>query len=161
MTDATVTGGSEPHRKSSLLATDDRTQRRNAAEKRFKYYGMIAVGIALIALVFLGQWVLSLFSPAYAKYLMPLLILSTTPLIMALFGPIVLFVTIRGLQDAARRVFGAALVLLFALILGLGHLYGVNGIAASVVLVWLFWHAWLHVTIRRESGYSTVRLTPG
>ncbi|MEO1573816.1 MAG: lipopolysaccharide biosynthesis protein [Pseudomonadota bacterium] len=116
--------------------------------------------LALFALVFLGRWVLSLFSPAYAPYLVTLLILSTTPLIMAVFGPIVLFVTIRGLQNAARRVFGVALAVLFVLTLGLGHRYGVNGIAVSVVLVWLFWHAWLYVAIRRESGYSTVRLTP-
>ncbi|WP_099823434.1 phosphate ABC transporter permease PstA [Oceaniglobus indicus] len=37
----------------SLLTQNARTKRRNAAEKRFKYYGMAAVGVGLLALVVL------------------------------------------------------------------------------------------------------------
>ncbi len=43
----------ERHNKGSLLEPDDRTRRRNAAERRFQIYGMIAVGLAIIALVIL------------------------------------------------------------------------------------------------------------
>lgn len=52
MTDATVTPASGP-RRASLLQPDARTARRNAAEARFRIYGMVAVGIAVIALAFL------------------------------------------------------------------------------------------------------------
>ena len=52
MTDATVSPASGS-RKSSLLQQDVRTAKRNAAEARFRIYGMIAVGIAVIALAFL------------------------------------------------------------------------------------------------------------
>ena len=50
MTD--MTAGAAPA-KSSLLAQDVRTKRRNAAEARFKLYGMIAIGISVVALLFL------------------------------------------------------------------------------------------------------------
>ncbi|QBF31889.1 phosphate ABC transporter permease PstA [Thalassococcus sp. S3] len=39
--------------KSSLLELDARTKRRNAAEERFKIYGLIAIGIGLLMLVIL------------------------------------------------------------------------------------------------------------
>ncbi len=50
MTD--MTAGAAPA-KSSLLAQDVRTKRRNAAEARFKLYGAIAIGISVVALLFL------------------------------------------------------------------------------------------------------------
>ncbi len=52
MTDMTAAAPVEP-KKSSLLALDERTRRRNAAEARFRMYGAIAIGIAVLALVFL------------------------------------------------------------------------------------------------------------
>ena len=53
MTDATASGpaASPPRRKQSLLAETDRMRKRNAAERRFEIYGMIAVGIGVLALV--------------------------------------------------------------------------------------------------------------
>ncbi|MBF9050345.1 phosphate ABC transporter permease PstA [Roseobacter sp. HKCCD9010] len=56
MTDATA----EPRRvKSSLLATDDRTKRRNRAEARFRAYGMAAVIVGILALILLLTSILS------------------------------------------------------------------------------------------------------
>lgn len=53
MTDATASGPvpAEGRRKHSLLAETDHMKKRNAAEKRFEIYGMIAVGIGVLALV--------------------------------------------------------------------------------------------------------------
>ncbi len=51
MTDLTT--NDEPRRAQSLLEPDNRTRRRNGAERRFQIYGMIAVGIAVIALIVL------------------------------------------------------------------------------------------------------------
>ncbi len=49
MTDATAAG---PHR-GSILTQDDRTRRRNAAEARFRLYGLAAVLVGIAALVLL------------------------------------------------------------------------------------------------------------
>ncbi len=58
MTDATAGAPAAPEtatprRKTSLLAADERTRKRNAAEGRFKLYGLIAVAIGLAFLVML------------------------------------------------------------------------------------------------------------
>ncbi|WP_299355684.1 phosphate ABC transporter permease PstA [uncultured Shimia sp.] len=50
MTDAT-SGSAMGKPKSSLLVQDDRTKRRNAAEARFRGYGVVAITIAMLALV--------------------------------------------------------------------------------------------------------------
>ncbi|MGI1661867.1 phosphate ABC transporter permease PstA [Palleronia sp. KMU-117] len=69
MTDATVPVPAAPDapRKGSLLELDERTRRRNAAEKRFKVYGMIAVGIGLGALILLLTSILSQGLPAFQQ----------------------------------------------------------------------------------------------
>ena len=51
MTDATHSGAAAPA--TGLLATDARTRRRNAAEKRFRAYGLAAIGTGLFFLVVL------------------------------------------------------------------------------------------------------------
>ena len=55
MTDLTAAAAREnaPKKKTSILELDDRTKRRNAAEGRFKMYGAICIGIAVLALIFL------------------------------------------------------------------------------------------------------------
>ncbi len=54
MTDATSGDGtSQPPRKASLLELDARTKKRNAAEARFRNYGLVAVCAGLVALVVL------------------------------------------------------------------------------------------------------------
>ena len=54
MTDAATTKSTR-----SLLDIDDWTRRRNAAEARFRAYGIAAIAVALLALVFLTVSVLS------------------------------------------------------------------------------------------------------
>ncbi|MFY9466147.1 MAG: DUF3333 domain-containing protein, partial [Lentibacter algarum] len=50
MSDITSSGASAP-RRSSLLVQDERTKRRNASEARFRFVGLIAVAIGVLALV--------------------------------------------------------------------------------------------------------------
>ncbi len=50
MTDAAI---HPAQRSGSLLSQDARTRRRNAAERRFRLYGQVAIGIAIMALVIL------------------------------------------------------------------------------------------------------------
>ncbi|SIO19880.1 phosphate ABC transporter membrane protein 2, PhoT family [Rhodovulum sp. ES.010] len=54
MTDATAAPApAAPGRSGSLLQLDERTRKRNAAERRFKIYGMLAIGTGLFFLVWL------------------------------------------------------------------------------------------------------------
>ncbi|MGR3197556.1 MAG: phosphate ABC transporter permease PstA [Paracoccus sp. (in: a-proteobacteria)] len=55
MTDMPIPGTARPTpaRRSSLIEVDPRTRRRNAAEKRFRTYGAVAIGIAVVALAVL------------------------------------------------------------------------------------------------------------
>ena len=53
MTDATADTTPADRPRTSLLELDDRTRRRNAAETRFKYYGLAAVGVGVAALLIL------------------------------------------------------------------------------------------------------------
>lgn len=59
MTDATATAGTSGAGKGSLLAKDARTAKRNAAERRFKMYGLAAVCVGILMLVLLLTSILS------------------------------------------------------------------------------------------------------
>ncbi|WP_109464550.1 phosphate ABC transporter permease PstA [Albibacillus kandeliae] len=67
MTDITNLPGNaaEPRKHGSLLEKDARTARRNAAEKRFQVYGMVAIGIGLLMLVIL---VVNIFSQGLGAF---------------------------------------------------------------------------------------------
>ena len=65
MTDATAP--SLPRKSKSLLAEDDRTKNRNAAEKRFKYYGIAAISVGLVFLVILVATILREGTPAFTR----------------------------------------------------------------------------------------------
>ena len=69
MTDATNPAGAVPAPKhpSSLLQADARTKRRNAAEARFKIYGMVAIGIGLVFLVALLFAIVRNGTPAFTQ----------------------------------------------------------------------------------------------
>ena len=66
MTDATLNGDGAG-KSNSLTARDARTKRRNAAEKRFQAYGMIAIGIGLFFLVVLAIAIVRSGAPAFTK----------------------------------------------------------------------------------------------
>jgi len=65
MSDASMTPPAAA--KSGLLVADARTRKRNAAEKRFRAYGMIAIGIGLLFLLFLFASILRSGMPAFTQ----------------------------------------------------------------------------------------------
>ncbi|MHA6261889.1 phosphate ABC transporter permease PstA [Arenibacterium sp. CAU 1754] len=65
MTDAGMDNAAAP--KGGLFAVDARTRKRNAAEKRFRTYGMAAVGVGLLFLVFLSVSILRSGLPAFTQ----------------------------------------------------------------------------------------------
>lgn len=70
MTDATANSPeAAPERKhaASLLAADARTRRRNAAERRFRMYGVAAIGVGLVFLVILLTSIVRNGIPAFTQ----------------------------------------------------------------------------------------------
>ena len=69
MTDATVHQPSAPASKHahSLLAADARTRKRNAAERRFRMYGIAAISVGLIFLVILLFTIIRNGIPAFTQ----------------------------------------------------------------------------------------------
>lgn len=65
MSDASLSPAAAP--KSGLIATDARTRKRNAAEKRFRMYGIAAIGVGLLFLVFLFASILRSGLPAFTQ----------------------------------------------------------------------------------------------
>lgn len=56
-----------PFKSKSLYEVDDLTRKRNAAEKRFKAYGVAAIGIGLFFLVVLAYTIISEGIPAFSR----------------------------------------------------------------------------------------------
>ncbi|MDO6522115.1 phosphate ABC transporter permease PstA [Shimia thalassica] len=67
MTDATNNGAPKKALKTSLIAVDERTKRRNAAEARFRAYGVVAIVIAILALIGLVGSILNNGSSAFRQ----------------------------------------------------------------------------------------------
>lgn len=67
MTDTSMTPADASKKKSSLLAQDARTRKRNAAETRFRMYGMAAIAVGLLFLVFLFASILRSGLPAFTQ----------------------------------------------------------------------------------------------
>lgn len=67
MTDTSFEPGAAPQKKTSLYDVDKRTRQRNAAEKRFKYYGMGAIAIGLFFLVVLATSIIRAGLPAFTQ----------------------------------------------------------------------------------------------
>ena len=68
MTDASMTPAVDaPKKKSSLSVLDSRTRKRNAAETRFRMYGIAAIAVGLLFLVFLFASILRSGLPAFTQ----------------------------------------------------------------------------------------------
>ena len=59
MTDITPMGAAAPYKHGSLLQLDERTRKRNAAEARFRAYGLAAIGFGLLMLIILVVTIVS------------------------------------------------------------------------------------------------------
>ncbi|PZQ97640.1 MAG: phosphate ABC transporter permease PtsA [Cereibacter sphaeroides] len=66
MTDATISPAGRP-RQGSLLTQDALTKRRNAAETRFRWYGIAAIVISMLALLALLISIFSVGAPAFRQ----------------------------------------------------------------------------------------------
>ena len=68
MSDASMSSGAVPHPKGkSLLAVDERTRKRNAAEKRFRMYGIAAIAVGVFFLVVLAFSIIRSGTPAFTQ----------------------------------------------------------------------------------------------
>ncbi|MEL7428873.1 MAG: DUF3333 domain-containing protein, partial [Pseudomonadota bacterium] len=67
MTDLSSTGGMLPEKETSKSAISKHTRRRYAAEARFKYYGIAAIGISILFLITLLVSIISNGIPAFTQ----------------------------------------------------------------------------------------------
>ena len=83
---------------------------------------------------------------------MPLVLLMTSQLARAVFGPSGVLLTIIGAQKENAALSVAALVVLAAANVVLAPLYGVLGAAIAVVLATVFWLLASAIVLDRLSG---------
>ncbi len=108
MTDATATpdAAPAPHRKKggSLLELDARTRKRNAAEARFKAYGVIAITIGLLFLVALLFAIIRNGIPAFTQTFLTMEIVLDEETVEAAEGSIVATSQYRNMVAEALQV---------------------------------------------------------
>ena len=105
MTDATATAPTAPRTRAER---DALTRKRYAAERRFRLYGMVAIGIAITALVVLLASVLGRGLPAFTQTVIRAEIFldpepSTVTVVAPPTTPIAVASTRRGAQQSSRR----------------------------------------------------------
>ena len=104
-----------------------------------------------------GQHVLAFFGSHYTDNLRTLLIASAVPLVLALFGPTTLLMTILDLQRQGRLIFVIAFISLSISILVMGFIFGVDGVASAVLIVSIGWNYSINELIR---GHAKLSSTP-
>lgn len=112
---------------------------------------------ALVCLLLLSIWgteILGFFGPAYKAGSEALIILAIVPVILAFFGPTTMTMPVLDLQRYSAPVFLGALLGLLFLIPAMGALYGLNGVAAAVTVVWFAWNAAIFFLVLTRRGYD-------
>ncbi|MEE9356097.1 MAG: MATE family efflux transporter [Methylococcaceae bacterium] len=115
---------------------------------------LVLVVIGMIFFYFFGGHILSVFGDEYSQGSGSLLLFACIPLVISLFGPGVLFVTVLDMQKYLNPVFISSLVVLFILITFLGSRLGIQGIAFAVLIVWTIWNLTLYYLTKQKHGYD-------
>lgn len=114
---------------------------------------------AIIALLIVGRWVLSLFGSEFPAAFSALIILSLCALIRALAGPASQILVLAGQQKKMLYVYAAGLIVLLLLNLVCVPLWGIAGAATALVGATLFWSAALSYCAYRATGVRADGLT--
>ncbi len=129
-----------------------------AAKHTLAISGYIKILIAVIgalAIFMFSEYILAFFGTEYTAGKSALLILAFVPIVTAIFGPVVLFVTLLNLHLYSMFVFLLTICILAILILFLGGNYGIDGVAFAVLCTWIFWNASLYLIIKYKEKYDT------
>lgn len=105
---------------------------------------------ALLVLVFFGRDILGLFGDDFLAGYNTLLLLGLAQLVLAAVGPADVLLSVTGHQKSCLKVFAFALAATVILNLTLVPVFGINGAAAVVLIVVLFWSLWLHTLVVRH-----------
>jgi len=124
-------------------------QRIAVSATRLRTWPAIA---AVIVLFFAGRPILGLFGPDFAAGFPALMILASSQLVLAAFGPTTRLLSVTGHQDRLLPVFGVALLVLVILAFFLVPLYGVVGAAMAVLIDTFMWSAWMRLIVVQELG---------
>jgi len=107
---------------------------------------------AVIFLFFAGKPVLGIFGPEFVAGFPALIILASSQLVLAAFGPITRLLSVTGHQDRLLPVFGTALIMLVILAFFLVPIFGVVGAALAVLIDTLMWSAWMRLIVVKKLG---------
>jgi len=121
---------------------------------RIKCLGAV-IGVILLAVF--GEWVLGLFGSEFVVGYEALLILAMSQVIVAAFGAGTQLLTVSGNQDRCLVVFGCSAVALFVLHALLVPRFGLNGVAAAVLVVVTIQSFWVNrIVVARLGVYPSI-----
>ena len=113
--------------------------------------------IGVILLAVFGEWVLGWFGSEFVVGYEALLILAMSQVIVAAFGAGTQLLTVSGNQDRCLVVFGCSAVALFVLHALLVPRYGLNGVAAAVLVVVTIQSFWVNrIVVARLGVYPSI-----
>jgi O-antigen/teichoic acid export membrane protein len=105
---------------------------------------LLRVGLACVAIV--GQRVLAMIGPEFARGWLRLILLAVVQLVTAAFGPTAQLLTVGNQQDRCVLALSCGLVVLAGLNVILVPRFGLDGASLAVVLATGFWSTWLCTT---------------
>ncbi len=130
---------------------------RNEVNKLLFISGRFKLWVAFAGLLLFtigGHLILAVFGQHYTSGAQSLVILATVPVILAFAGPTALIMTVLKLHHYMLVTSVVVLVILYLLIQLLGRYYGLNGVAASVVIVWLVWNLSMAFIILKHRAFN-------
>jgi len=111
--------------------------------------------IFVAALIFLANFILGLFGPAFLAARTPMIILGIGQLFNAGTGVVISLLIVTGYHKTATKVYGvsAGLYLILAYI-GI-HFWGLIGAAVATALIMALWNIWLSILAYKRLGLHT------
>jgi O-antigen/teichoic acid export membrane protein len=116
--------------------------------------------LAVVAFAAFGRQALAVFGEEFKTGYVVLMLLAVAHLLHAAVGPVTALLSVTGYQRRCIPVFAWALVGTVLLIALLVPSFGIEGAAASVLIVTIGWSMWLHSLVRGHLGVRSSPLSP-
>jgi O-antigen/teichoic acid export membrane protein len=124
----------------------------DVAIARVNFMAVAATLAAVVGVVVLGRFVLSMFGPDFVHAYPILLMLVVSQFIRAAFGPSMLTLIAAGAQKSVVKVFSVAIVGFAVANMVLVPIFGLIGAGVAFVVMTAFWTASLALIAKRKIG---------
>ncbi|MDB5554500.1 MAG: polysaccharide biosynthesis related protein [Rhizobium sp.] len=124
----------------------------DAAIARVNFMAVVATLLAVVGVIVLGRFVLSVFGPDFVHAYPILLMLVVSQFIRAAFGPSMLTLIAAGAQKSVVKVFSVAIVGFAVANIVLVPIFGLIGAGVAFVVMTAFWTASLALIAKRRIG---------